>query len=121
MTIMPKGMRRASQACLRRSMSRAKMPSARECQSTSMCRKDRKSTRLNSSHLGISYAVFCLKKKKKQKNRDNHNAKEDHGTLQTTTTRNKYDTPQKPDMHYRRLRRHSKGSSRQQHQSISDR
>src|SRR5258705_9639738 len=31
---------------------------------------DRKSTRLNSSHLGISYAVFCLKKKKKcKKNR----------------------------------------------------
>src|SRR5258705_7046422 len=27
-------------------------------------RIDRKSTRLNSSHLGISYAVFCLKKKK---------------------------------------------------------
>src|SRR5437899_4135942 len=27
---------------------------------------DRKSTRLNSSHLGISYAVFCLKKKKKE-------------------------------------------------------
>src|SRR2546426_9405119 len=32
-------------------------------------RVDRKSTRLNSSHLVISYAVFCLKKKKKQKNR----------------------------------------------------
>src|SRR5205814_10605884 len=29
-------------------------------------RLDRKSTRLNSSHLGISYAVFCLKKKKKK-------------------------------------------------------
>src|SRR5438045_7339214 len=29
-------------------------------------RGDRKSTRLNSSHLGISYAVFCLKKKKKK-------------------------------------------------------
>src|ERR1039458_8741790 len=29
------------------------------------CLGDRKSTRLNSSHLGISYAVFCLKKKKK--------------------------------------------------------
>src|SRR5690606_19924230 len=29
--------------------------------------KDRKSTRLNSSHVKISYAVFCLKKKKKQK------------------------------------------------------
>src|SRR5256885_7992573 len=28
---------------------------------------DRKSTRLNSSHLVISYAVFCLKKKKKNK------------------------------------------------------
>src|SRR5436853_7774677 len=28
--------------------------------------EDRKSTRLNSSHLGISYAVFCLKKKKIQ-------------------------------------------------------
>src|SRR5205807_5776984 len=31
--------------------------------------KDRKSTRLNSSHLVISYAVFCLKKKKKNKKR----------------------------------------------------
>src|SRR5436853_5613570 len=29
-------------------------------------RIDRKSTRLNSSHLGISYAVFCLKKKTKK-------------------------------------------------------
>src|SRR2546426_3766085 len=28
------------------------------------CERDRKSTRLNSSHLVISYAVFCLKKKK---------------------------------------------------------
>src|SRR5207248_10720740 len=30
------------------------------------CRLDRKSTRLNSSHRTISYAVFCLKKKNKQ-------------------------------------------------------
>src|SRR5258707_9528384 len=29
--------------------------------------KDRKSTRLNSSHANISYAVFCLKKKKKER------------------------------------------------------
>src|SRR4051812_49947653 len=29
-------------------------------------RQDRKSTRLNSSHMSISYAVFCLKKKKKK-------------------------------------------------------
>src|SRR5262245_62662557 len=34
--------------------------------------RDRKSTRLNSSHLGISYAVFCLKKKKQ---RDSHQPK----------------------------------------------
>src|SRR5256885_17166486 len=43
--------------------------SARASVSTSPCggsssRGDRKSTRLNSSHLVISYAVFCLKKKK---------------------------------------------------------
>src|ERR1035438_8326404 len=31
---------------------------------------DRKSTRLNSSHLGISYAVFCLKKKKPHHNHE---------------------------------------------------
>src|SRR5690242_21931216 len=31
------------------------------------CLRDRKSTRLNSSHMSISYAVFCLKKKKKKK------------------------------------------------------
>src|SRR5438477_7191469 len=35
--------------------------------------KDRKSTRLNSSHMSISYAVFCLKKKKiKHKKRKTH-------------------------------------------------
>src|SRR5437899_4967800 len=37
------------------------------CQSSFPATIDRKSTRLNSSHLGISYAVFCLKKKKKKK------------------------------------------------------
>src|SRR5205807_7638717 len=35
------------------------------------CARDRKSTRLNSSHLVISYAVFCLKKKKKKYKREN--------------------------------------------------
>src|SRR2546422_3524710 len=34
-------------------------------------RRDRKSTRLNSSHGYISYAVFCLKKKKKLKEENN--------------------------------------------------
>src|SRR5438477_2901651 len=32
--------------------------------------EDRKSTRLNSSHMSISYAVFCLKKKKKNKHKN---------------------------------------------------
>src|SRR5687768_18094548 len=36
-------------------------------------REDRKSTRLNSSHGYISYAVFCLKKKKKEKTKSKDN------------------------------------------------
>src|SRR5690625_6751904 len=36
-------------------------------------REDRKSTRLNSSHVAISYAVFCLKKKKRTKDAYVHN------------------------------------------------
>src|SRR2546426_9206279 len=40
---------------------------------------DRKSTRLNSSHLVISYAVFCLKKKKKKQNIHEYN----HNTTKT--------------------------------------
>src|SRR5439155_24996609 len=35
--------------------------------------EDRKSTRLNSSHVAISYAVFCLKKKKKKKKKKSSN------------------------------------------------
>src|SRR5262245_64013374 len=42
-------------------MARAITSSVRAVQAT--LTSDRKSTRLNSSHLGISYAVFCLKKK----------------------------------------------------------
>src|SRR2546430_4115889 len=38
------------------------------CERWSAAMIDRKSTRLNSSHSQISYAVFCLKKKKKNKN-----------------------------------------------------
>src|SRR5699024_12772971 len=37
------------------------------CTKTNTKRRDRKSTRLNSSHVSISYAVFCLKKKNKSK------------------------------------------------------
>src|SRR2546422_5236134 len=46
-------------------------------------REDRKSTRLNSSHGYISYAVFCLKKKKKQ----NRNSREPTHDTHTCTTR----------------------------------
>src|SRR5258705_10097242 len=42
---------------------------------------DRKSTRLNSSHLGISYAVFCLKKKKKN-NKDKFGCKQNQAEHQ---------------------------------------
>src|SRR5471030_3365185 len=49
------------------------------------CGRDRKSTRLNSSHLGISYAVFCLKKKKKNKN---HNIKKKKKKLYNKKTNN---------------------------------
>src|SRR2546430_9426480 len=41
---------------------------------------DRKSTRLNSSHSQISYAVFCLKKKKKRRLRLVHVAATGHAT-----------------------------------------
>src|SRR5207253_9964554 len=46
--------------------SRASRGSPRPCSSGTRPTTDRKSTRLNSSHVAISYAVFCLKKKKKK-------------------------------------------------------
>src|SRR5690348_18092784 len=46
--------------------------SGRPSRSGPRCTPDRKSTRLNSSHPSISYAVFCLKKKKKNKNTQHH-------------------------------------------------
>src|SRR5690349_23549414 len=52
----------------------------------SCCELDRKSTRLNSSHVEISYAVFCLKKKKKKdsaihdRNRSSRPVATDHST-----------------------------------------
>src|SRR5690348_18239771 len=42
------------------------------CARRELLEEDRKSTRLNSSHPSISYAVFCLKKKKKTRKRQNH-------------------------------------------------
>src|SRR5437667_6797137 len=49
-------------------------------------RLDRKSTRLNSSHITISYAVFCLKKKKKKKQKDRNNRNKSK-VLNTNTVR----------------------------------
>src|SRR5439155_6182440 len=46
-------------------------------------KQDRKSTRLNSSHVAISYAVFCLKKKKRIKDADD----EKRGTVIVYKTR----------------------------------
>src|SRR5256885_12889345 len=43
---------------------RSRPASCNDGQDATPARSDRKSTRLNSSHLVISYAVFCLKKKK---------------------------------------------------------
>src|SRR6266496_6292786 len=51
--------------------SRARTPPPRRTRSPPRRRADRKSTRLNSSHVEISYAVFCLKKKK-ERYRFNH-------------------------------------------------
>src|SRR2546427_8112108 len=45
------------------------------------CAADRKSTRLNSSHSQISYAVFCLKKKK-----NNNNLNMNHDTYVSAST-----------------------------------
>ena len=50
--------------------------------------KDRKSTRLNSSHTVISYAVFCLKKKKRKKKKTKKKTKKKKKHEQTSHTWN---------------------------------
>src|SRR5690242_21486808 len=49
---------------------------------------DRKSTRLNSSHMSISYAVFCLKKKKKKTLKPTHNKSQTPVLIQCMTYSN---------------------------------
>src|SRR5256885_8711148 len=58
----PRGARRSA---TNRLWCRSKRKPHFRCPRRGFSRIDRKSTRLNSSHLVISYAVFCLKKKKK--------------------------------------------------------
>src|SRR5690349_24685049 len=54
----------------RRSVARGRID-RKEKRGSGAAGEDRKSTRLNSSHVEISYAVFCLKKKKKKKKKKN--------------------------------------------------
>src|SRR2546421_2468102 len=49
--------------------------------------RDRKSTRLNSSHDQISYAVFCLKKKKRRKKPTDHRSQRNLHVRQTSHNR----------------------------------
>src|SRR5438874_9455067 len=55
----------------------------RDC--TALISRDRKSTRLNSSHVEISYAVFCLKKKKTIKNKGTSRTKNRDTECHTAT------------------------------------
>src|SRR5437763_12300111 len=57
-------------------------PTAREVELVLRGEIDRKSTRLNSSHRCISYAVFCLKKKKRKAEKSSHNTCSIHSRLQ---------------------------------------
>src|SRR3989475_5123644 len=56
-------------------------------QPTRIGRLDRKSTRLNSSHSQISYAVFCLKKKKKNDDESHRIAETNQPHIQTHTAK----------------------------------
>src|SRR5438445_7322859 len=69
----PRGVADRARLLLRSGLSRPRSAERGEAL-RAVCR-DRKSTRLNSSHANISYAVFCLKKKKKKKEINNKNQK----------------------------------------------
>src|SRR5947199_1576519 len=57
--------RRTKKAAVRAAEFIGEFPQHSQAENRASGALDRKSTRLNSSHLGISYAVFCLKKKNK--------------------------------------------------------
>src|SRR5690625_6979439 len=57
------GARRGRSTAFSKSLLRSDWDSPCEAHTFTPASKDRKSTRLNSSHVAISYAVFCLKKK----------------------------------------------------------
>src|SRR5436189_4615382 len=72
--------------------------SSRPCRRLPLCnatigpaiRSDRKSTRLNSSHRCISYAVFCLKKKKKKKTKHRQKHKKIYITIMKAAKDNQH-------------------------------
>src|SRR5256886_8199598 len=76
-----------SQGCTMRTRPRSsgpRTPPNHRCHASSFGKsfsRDRKSTRLNSSHSQISYAVFCLKKKKQKKYTPNNTAHNDKQTV----------------------------------------
>src|SRR5256885_10827101 len=57
-----------------------------------LLRVDRKSTRLNSSHLVISYAVFCLKKKKKETEQHTHSTRQTQWTHRSCANASRHGT-----------------------------
>src|SRR5699024_11438271 len=59
--------RRPHQIRLRQPVADHRRFRSRQPQGPELAPEDRKSTRLNSSHVSISYAVFCLKKKKRKR------------------------------------------------------
>src|SRR5256884_822184 len=79
---------RKARAILRRKSPRGpacRSDSGGTCSRLSLCNaggcSDRKSTRLNSSHGYISYAVFCLKKKKNKTLTNQHSSRDSRGDL----------------------------------------
>src|SRR5258708_14821538 len=64
--------RNGSQSALRAAQFPQEFQSGHRLEFLRELRRDRKSTRLNSSHQIISYAVFCLKKKKKDQTKQIH-------------------------------------------------
>src|SRR5947207_12077840 len=69
---------------LLRPMRSDRCPATGAAAKPAVCR-DRKSTRLNSSHTVISYAVFCLKKKTKKQNKHKNRKQDSHGTRMRVT------------------------------------
>src|SRR3989449_1768419 len=67
--------------------------------------QDRKSTRLNSSHGYISYAVFCLKKKKKKQIHSEVHHQEPGSGLELDHHTNQRSTPPRTEYSWRELRR----------------